>query len=120
MLKKKRYPKEVGFGDIYEKGDLFSVDSFKKKHIRSNLVLLAGIVNSLLISCLMDLRALIYYISEGIAKTAGWEPNAMKYSIIKVVDSKAILILGKFKTRLLLPGIGSHNNVLEEAVFIIV
>lgn len=120
VLKSKRYPKEVGFGDIYEKGDLFSVDSFEKKHVGGRLVLLAGIINSLPVSCLMDSGASTRYMAEDVAKTAGWKPDATKYGVVKVADGKAIPILGRFKTRLLLPGIGPYNDVSEEAVFTIV
>jgi hypothetical protein len=91
------YSVEIIDIDIHEDRDLFIVGIENNIALKNGaLILLAGIMLGILITCIMDLGASTRYISRKAVELARWKSIIRVYRNIRVANRKTILILGKY------------------------
>jgi hypothetical protein len=97
--------------DIYEDRDLFTVGTENDIALKNGaLILLAGIMLGILMTCIMDLGASTRYMSRKAVELARWKSIIRVYRNVHVVNRKIILILGKYSCYSRFKGINEQNN----------
>jgi hypothetical protein len=107
--------------DIHEDRDLFTVGTENDIAPKNGaLILLAGIMSGIPMTCMMDSGASTRYMSRKAAELAGWKSTTRAYGNVRVANGKTIPILGKYSCYSRFEGIDEQNNFQEYGTFTIV